>query len=230
MFERTESPDRALSWATTLYGDASPFHFFTVPERFGGAERTDDTLWLTIEHDDEFGISAGPTASPLPHWRTCLIVDSTHGERAGELRLRSTWDFYTRRTEPLGDEVAAVTDAPAITALLERDAPRSSVWPGSESIVAWYGVYDGATLCSVAALTQWRSGYHVVSSVATADEFRGRGLARRVMRGVVSAAHARGVEWLGLGVAHSNHVAQRLYRDTGFTERARFSRYGLLED
>jgi ribosomal protein S18 acetylase RimI-like enzyme len=38
------------------------------------------------------------------------------------------------------------------------------------------------------------------------------------------------VPWVGLGVAHSNHVAQRGYRDTAFTERARFSRYGLPED
>lgn len=230
MHEYTENAQRALSWATSLYGEASPFHFFTVPEHFGDAQRSDDTIWLTIEPDEGFGMSAGPAASTLPHWRTCLIIDSHLGDRADGLRLRSNWDFYVRRTEVLASDVDVVTDAPAITALLERDAPRSSVWPGAESIVAWYGVWDDETLSAVAALTRWRSGYHVVSSVATAGAYRGRGLARRVMRGVVTAAHARGVEWLGLGVAHSNHVAQRVYRDTGFVERARFSRYGQPED
>ena len=230
MGEYTENAQRALSWAASLYGEASPFHFFTVAEHFGGAQRIDDTIWLTVERDEGFGMCAGPAARPLPGWRTCLIVDSNLGERADELRLRSSWDFYTRRTEALDADVEVVTDEPAITALLERDAPRSSVWPGAESVVEWYGVWDGATLSAVAALTRWRSGYHVVSSVATAADYRGRGLARRVMRGVINSAHARGVEWLGLGVAHTNHVAQGVYRATGFVERARFSRYGLPED
>ncbi len=230
MNEYTEDAQRALSWATSLYGEASPFHFFTVPERFGGATRVDDTIWLTVERDEGFGMSAGPAAGPLRAWRTCLIIDSSLGDRAQELRLRSNWDFYTRRTEDLDADVEVVTDAPAITALLERDAPRSSVWPGAESVVEWYGIFDGATLSAVAALTRWRSGYHVVSSVATAADYRGQGLARRVMRGVVTEAHARGVTWLGLGVAHSNRVAHNVYRDTGFVERARFSRYGLPED
>ena len=231
MREQTNDVDRALSWATTRYGDASPFHFFTVRERFGGAQRDDDTIWFTVEREEAFGLSAGSAASPLDEWRTCLIVNSSLGDRAGELRLRSNWDFYTRRTEATHDDVGVVvvTDELAITALLERDAPRSSVWPGAESVVSWYGIWDGTVLSAVAALTQWRSGYHVIASVATASAYRGQGLARRVMRGVVGAAHTRGVSWVGLGVAHTNHVAQRVYRDTGFTERARFSRYGLPE-
>ena len=231
MREQTDDVDHALSWATTRYGDASPFHFFTVREQFGGAQRDGDTIWFTVEREEAFGLSAGSAASPLDEWRTCLIVDSSLGDRAGELRLRSNWDFYTRRTEATHDDVdvVEVTDELAITALLERDAPRSSVWPGAESVDSWYGIWDGTILSAVAALTRWRSGYHVIASVATASSYRGHGLARRIMRGVVGAAHARGVPWVGLGVAHSNHVAQRVYRDTGFTERARFSRYGLPE-
>ncbi len=231
MREQTEDVDRALSWATSRYGDASPFHFFAVREQFGGAQRDGDTMWFTVERDEAFGLSAGPAASPLDEWRTCLIVDSTLGDCAGGLQRRSNWDFYTRRTEAMDADagVVVVADALAITALLERDAPRSSVWPGAESVISWYGIWDGAVLSAVAALTQWRSGYHVIASVATASDYRGQGLARRMMRGVVGAAHARGVPWVGLGVAHSNHAAQRVYRDTGFTERARFSRYGHPE-
>ncbi len=229
MRETTDDVEIAFDWAAELFGEASPFHFFTDPERFGGALRTSDSIWMTANREESFGMSSGPDASPLPEWRTCLIIDSMFGEHAGPLARQSQWDFYTRRTQSLDEDVPVVTDATAITELLERDAPRSSVWPGSDTVVDWFGISEGPRLVAVAALTRWRSGQFVVSSVATAADFRGRGLARRVMRGVIAAANARGIEWLGLGVAHANVVAQGVYRDTGFVERARFSRYGLPE-
>ena len=110
-----------------------------------------------------------------------------------------------------------------MTDLLARDAPHSAVWPDNPEVVGWYGVRDERGLASVAALVRWESGHLVLSSMATRADSRGRGLGQLVVAGVVHAAAAKNASWLGLGVAHDNEVAQRLYERGGFTRRAKFS-------
>ncbi len=204
--------------------------FFVNPDHFGGAQRDGDALWFTADLEQHFGLVVGPAATPLPEWRACLVVDSSWGERAGSLVRRGEWDFYAQRCAAHAFDVEVIADDVAISGLLSHDAPQSSSWPGDDNIVAWYGINDGPRLVAVAALTRWRSGRYVVSSVATAADHRGRGLAHRVVRSLVGAAHSSGVDWLGLGVARANVVAQNVYRDTGFIERARFTRYAGPED
>jgi ribosomal protein S18 acetylase RimI-like enzyme len=228
---RTHDANVALAWALELQGADSPAAFLLAPSRFAFAERVDDSYALTLRGDQWFGAGYGPSPPLRPEWQTCFFDHSTFGERAGELVRRDEWDFFTRRVtgEETGPSVDRVTDDAAVNALLTEHAPHSRVWPGDPEIEAWYGVSDEAGLASVAALVRWESGYHVMSSVATRSDARGRGLALQVVTGLIGDAATRGVSWLGLGVAHDNHVAQRLYLRTGFTRRAEYSVYRSVD-
>jgi ribosomal protein S18 acetylase RimI-like enzyme len=225
--ERTNDPIEALEWAFDLDGPGGPAAFLLAPSRFAFAERTPDSFALTLHDERWFGAGFGPNPPLRPEWQTCFINYSSQGERLGELVRRDQWDFYTRAIDrqEKGAPVHEVTDTTALTDLLDNHAPHSMVWPGDPEIEAWYGVWDESGLASVAALVRWESGSHVISSVATRTDVRGRGLARHVVTGVVLAASARGHSWLGLGAAHDNVVAKRLYERVGFTCRAEFAVY-----
>ncbi|HVB70537.1 MAG TPA: GNAT family N-acetyltransferase [Acidimicrobiales bacterium] len=225
--EHTDDIDEALEWAYKLGGPGAPAAFLLAPARFAFAERSGESFALTLHGQEWFGAGFGPSPPLRNEWQTCFISYSTLGDRVGRLVRGDEWDFYTRELVDVrtGGSVNEVTGAVAISALLSEHAPHSQVWPGDPEVVAWYGVDDEEGLASVAALVRWESGLHVVSSVATRSNARGRGLAERVLVGLMHAAAARGVVWLGLGVAHDNLVAERLYERTGFTRRAEFSAY-----
>ena len=223
--ERTTDAATAAAWAHELLGPASAAAFLIAPARFEVAERDAATLSFTLRDERLFGVGFGPRPALHDDWAACAISDSTFGDHVGRLARVDEWDFYTRPTAPGGGPVTEVHDDAAVESLLRAHAPHSAVWPGNREIVAWYGARDDAGLASVAAVVRWESGYHVLSSVATRTDARGRGLARTLVRGIVADLHARGVAWLGLGVGHENLVAQRLYRDIGFAPRAAFTVY-----
>ncbi len=224
--ERTNDPVVALEWAFDLLGAGSAAAFLLAPQRFVHAERTDDSLSVTLNGEGHFGAAFGPHPPVSPVWDTCVVSASTFGDSLGDLVLRDRWDFFSREVGVAdGPDLELVADHREIAALLTAAAPHSRVWPENPEVVAWYGIRDGLGLASVAAMVKWESGYHVVSSVATRADVRGRGLSTRVMNAVVSSASRRRIPWLGLGVAHDNSVAQRIYERTGFTRRAEFSVY-----
>jgi ribosomal protein S18 acetylase RimI-like enzyme len=227
--QRTNDPVEARGWAFDLLGPGNPADFLLAPERFVFADRTEDSISLTLHGERWFGAGFGPNPPISAKWQTCVISSSTFGQRIGALEQRDVWQFYTRPIveSEEGPLLGEVSDAAAVTELLNRDAPHSRVWPGDPEIVAWYGVTDEEGLASVAALVRWESGHHVISSVATRADARGRGLAFQVVTGVVRAASRRHLAWLGLGVGDDNHVAQRLYERAGFTRRATFTMYRL---
>jgi ribosomal protein S18 acetylase RimI-like enzyme len=77
----------------------------------------------------------------------------------------------------------------------------------------------------VGALVAGESGLHVLTSVATGTELRGRGFARTLVRGTLGVARRGGIRWVGLGVSHANIPAQRLYENVGFALGANFTNY-----
>jgi ribosomal protein S18 acetylase RimI-like enzyme len=224
--ERTTDPDVALAWARDLLGPGSPVAFLLVPSRFALAQRDDDSFSFTLRGQRTFGAGFGPHPPVDPAWTSCVIDGDGAGEQLGDLVLRDRWDFYSRPTATPDDAaVEEVNDDDALTAFLRAHAPHSAVWPGHPEIVHWFARRDEGGLASVCAVVRWESGYHVISSVATRLDARGRGHAEALMRGVVRRLHDEGVDWVGLGVAHDNEVAQRVYRATGFTARAHFRVY-----
>jgi ribosomal protein S18 acetylase RimI-like enzyme len=224
----TADPEVASGWSAELFGDANPIEFFLDPARFAYACRTRDSMSLTLDSASPFGIALGPEPPLRAEWTGCIVGGSASAEHIGPLHRSDQWDFYTRPSagsSPVrGLEV--IVDDLVVRGFLERNAPASAVWPGDREIVAWFALRDQSReLASISALVRWQSGYHVISSVATRLDARGRGFAGTLVNATLANAHERGIAWLGLGVSHANVTAQRVYQRAGFTLRANFTNY-----
>ena len=224
----TDSASLTLTWANELLGGGNPAAFLVAPGRFVSASRNGDSLALTLGGDQPFGLGLGPNPPVDPRWTSCAIDNSSFGDHLGQLGARDEWDFYSINVALTDDErtVEVIRDDDVVTRLLHEHAPQSQVWPGNTEIVHWYGVRSvQGTWASIAALVRWESGLHVLSSVATVSDLRGRGFAPTLVKGVITEARHHGATWLGLGVGHWNLPAQRVYQRVGFSLRANFTNY-----
>jgi ribosomal protein S18 acetylase RimI-like enzyme len=228
----TTHPATALRWSVELFGEGNPAQFFLAPNRFDSAERTNDSLALTLTGAQLFGVGLGPTAPHRPDWTRCVLANADGIEHVGNLHASDHWDFYSvdaSRTHADGD-VVVLTDDDLITEILQLHANNSSVWPGEPGVVSWYGLRDAEDdLISLGALVRWESGLHVLASITTVSEFRGQGFAQELVQGMIARARESGIRWLGLGVSHSNLAAQRVYQKAGFSLRANFTTYTLAD-
>lgn len=218
----------AREWVRELGGELSPALFFLSPLRFEWCERTGDSLSLTLSGDQCYGLGFGPHPPVNISWTECSIDASRFGGRLGQLEAQGRWDFYAMETARVSRGVALVVhDDGFIGDFLTEHASHSQVWPGNQEIVNWFGVRDGAEWASIGALVRWESGLHVLASVATRGDLRGRGFAAALVGGIVGEAWRRSVSILGLGVDHENVAAQRTYERVGFTVLANFTSYAL---
>lgn len=69
-----------------------------------------------------------------------------------------------------------------------------------------------------------------IQTIAVAEEARGRGGGRMLLRALILLAHERRVRDLFLEVRDDNPVAQTLYRSEGFAETGRRPRYYQPDD
>jgi ribosomal protein S18 acetylase RimI-like enzyme len=203
--------------------------FFLSPRRFESCERTADSLSLTLSGEQCYGLGFGPSPPVNPLWTRCSIDASRFGDRLGRLAAQGRWDFYAMETAGItADVVPVVDDDEFVSDFLAEHAPHSQVWPGNQEIVNWFGVKDGAEWATIGALVRWESGQHVLASVASRRELRGRGFAFTLVRGIVGEAQRRSISCVGLGVDHDNVAAQRIYDRVGFTLHANFTNYALV--
>lgn len=217
--------ETAKQWAIDFMGEGGPALFFLAPNRFVSASKVDHSLSITLDTDQSFGMALGPTPQINSSWRRFFVDETFVGPTFTSWREVDCWFFYSINTSSWSGSQGAelLRDEDEVADLLERDAPQSSVWPGHEGILGWYGIRDEAgRLASIGALVQWESGLPVVSSVATIREHRGEGLAQRVTGAIVTVAKEFAFDWLGLGVHSQNLVAQRAYEKVGFELRSRF--------
>ncbi len=68
-----------------------------------------------------------------------------------------------------------------------------------------------------------------IDSLGILNEFRGRGLAKKMLRQVEAAAARYGIRTLSLGVSNSNTAAYSLYKAMGFSTEAVTSRWYVTE-
>ncbi|WP_341720336.1 GNAT family N-acetyltransferase [Micromonospora sp. FIMYZ51] len=132
------------------------------------------------------------------------------------------WEFLWTSTAPPpqpGEERVVrldETDHPALTALIERSYPASTVRPGSPRVVDWYGIRDGDQLIACGAdCTRGDIGF--LAGLTVAPEHRGRGLGAALTTGLTRTLSAR-YDLVALGVYLANTGALRLYRRLGYTD------------
>jgi GNAT superfamily N-acetyltransferase len=143
--------------------------------------------------------------------------------------LREAWDYRWLPSPATlvttgAAAVRPVADADELNALLDVAYPGSELRPGHPVVTQWYGVYAERRLVACAADRTHASPEPdavptgVIGAVAVHPDHRGRGLGGAVTAGIAAVLLAR-YNQVGLGVAHDNDVAARVYDRIGFTGR-----------
>lgn len=85
------------------------------------------------------------------------------------------------------------------------------------------GKMDGRVVGS--ALLAWADEEIQLNSLVLAPEYRGRGLSRDLLGGMMAWSQQRGFTWMTLEVKWDNPPAYRLYKHFGFVTTGRRPRY-----
>lgn len=123
-------------------------------------------------------------------------------------------------------ELLGPADAAAMLRLAERARPGPFSLRTCE-LGTYVGVRDSGVLIAMAGERLRLAGYTEISAVSTDAEYRGRGLASRLVQDLIVRIASRG-ERPFLHVAEDNRTAIRLYEKLGFTTRRTVQAVGLL--
>ncbi|HEY3737215.1 MAG TPA: GNAT family N-acetyltransferase [Jatrophihabitans sp.] len=113
--------------------------------------------------------------------------------------------------------VLGAADVPEMLALVERAEP-GPFRPRTIELGKYLGIRRGGALVAMAGERMRPAGHTEISAVCTDAEFRGQGLAARLVRAVAAGVQERG-ETPMLHVRKSNTGAVRLYEALGFATR-----------
>jgi ribosomal protein S18 acetylase RimI-like enzyme len=234
-FKQTSDINIALGWARERLGDLNGPGIFVSEantERFVEAFITDDSFSFTMLSGDNsdffYGHAYGPDPYIDPRWDKCAVAYSKFGTTFGHLEIGNQFDTYGVDTKIISgfEDIEELKDDELIKNILDLHAPTSSVYPGNPEIIQWGCVRNSeGEVSAIGALVRWSSGAHVLSSVATVESQRGKGLATELVKRFISKANQLGIETLSLGVSHKNIGAIKAYQRAGMSELAQFTNY-----
>ncbi|WP_153341369.1 GNAT family N-acetyltransferase [Nocardia aurantia] len=145
---------------------------------------------------------------PPPEWTVVRELASVQMDGSG---LRCEFDPEA--------EVLTAADVPEILDLIARTEPGPFL-PRTIEMGAYLGLRVDGRLVAMAGERLHPRGWTEISAVCTDPEFRGRGLASRLVRAVGAVIRERG-ETPFLHALAGNTTAIRLYETLGFTLRKR---------
>lgn len=223
--ESTSDLAIARQWAAEYFSEKNVAKYFLDVEKFVVAYRSTDSYSFVLTHKPFYGHLYGPSAFLDPRLSEVAIADREPQQLSGFTR-KEKFQIWEARTFPGQSSLVLLHDDDEINFMLDNHAPDSSIRPGEKEVVFWAGLRDPkGLLMAGATVVQWSSGYHVLSSVVTRSEYRGKGLATQLCTEILSEVYSRGISTLGLGVRADNFAAQRAYTKAGFQKLAEFTNY-----
>lgn len=227
MFESTEDLDCAHTWAQDLLGEKNVAKYYISKENFVAAYKFDDSFSFIVKAEPFYGHLYSPTAHLDERCSEIAVLGKIDSK---DFVIRGGgFQFWEVETKNAFATIELLSDEEEITALIQDHAPDSSVLPGDPEEVLWGGIRNqSGKLIACAAVVKWQSGFHVMASVVTHSEYRGRGFGTALSRGTASRARELGIPLLGLGVRTGNTAAQRAYANAGFKELGAFTNYSRV--
>ena len=173
----------------------------------GLADNSDPQSWpdlATVVEPDTVVVLVGADTAPPAGWTVEARIDGAQMNGAG---LQVAPDPEAR---PLGPD-----DVPAMIDLVERTKPGPFA-PRTVELGGYLGIYRDGKLVAMAGERFRPPGWAEISAVCTDPDYRGLGLAYRLMRAVGAGIRERGdVPFLHVAGFNTNAIA--LYERMGFT-------------
>jgi ribosomal protein S18 acetylase RimI-like enzyme len=221
MEELIESTDYALAqkWAIEIAGDPNQAQMIIPEEGFIKAVRNSNSVSLTRIDEQLFGLGLGINPPIDPDWKRFTVERKADTNRYLHALPILDLDIYSIETQLFaGSKIAEDLEGDEeISGFLRAYAPNSSVWPGNPEVVFWAGTRnERGELIAVGAVTMWETGQKVLSSVGTAENERGKGLATKLVSEIVAKSNKLGFARLGLAVRADNIAAKKAYENVGF--------------
>jgi ribosomal protein S18 acetylase RimI-like enzyme len=175
------------------------------------ADDADPAAWHDLAR--LVGTSAVVVPRPLPDAPVGWTLD------IGIAGFQMVERFVSRDDRGDDPEIVSLSraDAPAMIELVTLTEP-GPFRPLTVDLGGYVGIRDRGRLIAMAGHRMQPPGWVEISAVCTHPDYRGRGLARRLLDVIVSRIHDAGSSAF-LHVAGSNTGAANLYRSMGFVER-----------
>lgn len=115
-------------------------------------------------------------------------------------------------------KLLTLNDLPALNSLFDTAYPGNFFDPRMLETEMYYGIWEGEQLVSAAGIHVYSEAYDVacIGNVTTHPEYRNRGLAKKVLTGLIEAMQKK-ITHITLNVKADNLPAIRAYQKLGFT-------------
>ena len=224
MFDSTEDFQLAKVWAEDLLGGQNVAKYYISEQNFEAAYKVDRSFSFIVKGEPFYGHLYGENPYLDPRCTDIAVIGKFSSP---EFVVRGGgFQFWEIDTQSVSAAIELLTNTEEIKALIAEHAPDSSVLPGDPEEVFWGGLRNATgELIACAAVVKWQSGLHVMASVVTRTEDRGRGYGTALSKGIASHASELEIPILGLGVRTGNFAAQRAYEKAGFKKLGAFTNY-----
>ena len=227
MLESTAELEIAHDWARELLGEKNVAKYYMSEQNFVAAYKVESSFSFIVKGEPFYGQLYG--VSPYLDSRCTDVAILGKLELENLVVRGGGFQFWEAVTTGSGSPIDILRDAAEINQLIDEHAPDSSVRPGDPEEVFWGGIRDQVgDLVACAVVVKWQSGFHVLSSVVTRTQDRGKGYATALSAGIILHSYSLGIEEIGLGVRTANIAAQRAYQRAGFKMIGAFTNYSRV--